>query len=469
MLLSEAAEWAGIRLPGSYSLCKIFDRGKRGIIMPRKSPIISVALFLSGLIFISPLSADNGNYRNFLVGDRAAGMGGAVVASTADLDACYYNPAGLGRVSGSRISLSASLYGIYRVRVNEGLGPGESYKTHAFESIPSTFGSILKVSDRLALAISAFTPDQIDYDSQSSFERQPYRTGMLQSDYYATTVDDTLMWIGPSLGWKVTPRFSIGCGAYVAYRTSVRRQSWSYLYTNESDNSIVEVLSRQYSIDYSNYGLLGLFGGQYFLTDEISVGVTVQTPTVNLTGDGEVLYSASLGGSGNDELFHAENMESKNKIPARISGGISYREPGHYGFEVDVSYHFPTSYTELSGDDIWSGDPVTLNVRKEPVTNVNLGAEYYLLENHPLRLGFFTNLSSAPYPDLDSAASGEDVDMYGASASAGYETEHSTFTLGLNYVWGKGKCLGFGQDFQPVVVDVRESYIFVFLASAYIF
>jgi len=59
------------------------------------------------------IRADNGNYQNYLVGDRAAGMGGAVTASTNNLDACYYNPSGLANVTGSRISLSVSLYGIY--------------------------------------------------------------------------------------------------------------------------------------------------------------------------------------------------------------------------------------------------------------------------------------------------------------------------------------------------------------------
>jgi len=161
-----------------------------------------------------PLSirADNGNYQNYLVGDRAAGMGGAVTASTNDLDACYYNPSGLANVTGSRIALSVSLYGIYRIRVKDGLGPNESYKCRAFESIPSTFGSILKVSDTLALAFAVFTPDEVNFHTQQSFERLPYQPGIVRSDYYANNIDDSTNWIGPSLGFKASPRLSIGCG-----------------------------------------------------------------------------------------------------------------------------------------------------------------------------------------------------------------------------------------------------------------
>ena len=39
--------------------------------------------------------ADDGHYQNFLVGERAAGMGGAFTAIANDPSGTYYNPAGL--------------------------------------------------------------------------------------------------------------------------------------------------------------------------------------------------------------------------------------------------------------------------------------------------------------------------------------------------------------------------------------
>lgn len=432
--------------------------------------LLSITATLLSIIISPLLRADNGNYQNYLVGDRAAGMGGAVVASTNDLDACYYNPAGLANVTGSRIALSVSLYGVYRIWIEEGLGPGESYSSREFESIPSTFGSILKVSDELSLAFAVFTPDKIYFNTQRSFERQPFKDDILRSDYYAVTLDDSTIWVGPSLGWNAGARLSLGGGVYFVYRSLNDKQDWTYLFTAEDGNEVVRVLSRQELIDYNNYSLLGLFGARYALTDTFSLGITVQTPTINLFGDGQLFQGASLGSPEDDFLISADNMKTRNQIPTKLTVGAAYQNPRVFTLEADLTYHFPTSYTEMWGRDIWSGEMVEINTRKKGVLNLNLGGEYYILRNYPFRAGFFTNLSSSPDVDPDeSVIEGEKIDMYGVSASIGNESEHTTFNVGINYVWGSGDTLGIGDDFQPVSVSSRESYLFLFLSSAYIF
>ena len=438
--------------------------------MNLKITIAGLAFFL--IICGWPLSirADNGNYQNYLVGDRAAGMGGAVTASTNDLDACYYNPAGLANVIGSRIALSVSLYGIYRIRVKDGLGPNESYKCRAFESIPSTFGSILKVSDTLALAFAVFTPDEVNFNTQQSFERLPYQPGIVRSDYYANNIDDATSWIGPSLGFKASPRLSIGCGVYLVYRTVNSSQDWTYLYTKQDGNEIVKVGARQYRYEYSNYSLMGLAGAQYSVTDNISLGLTIFSPTLNLAGKGSVFYGASLEDPDQSYLYSANDMRSNNRVPTKIVFGAAYIRRGGFTVEADLSYHFPTSYTELRGQDIWSSEEIRMDIKREAVVNLNLGGEYYIVENYPLRAGVFTNLSSSSSLDPEKPqVNGEKTDMYGISASIGNESEHTTINFGVNYVWGKGKILGFDEDFQPLEVSARESYLFVFISSAYIF
>ncbi len=438
--------------------------------MKLKVVITGIVSFLPLISLSFSLFADNGNYQDFLVGDRAAGMGGAVAASTNDLDACYYNPGGLANVTGSRIALSVSLYGIYRLSVADGLGPHESYHSREFESIPSTFGSILKASDTLALAFAVFTPDEITYNTQQSFEKQPYLPGLYRSDYYASSLDDATTWIGPSLGFKAGDRISLGCGIYLVYRSLNNNQNWTYLYTTGDGQEVVRVGSRQYRYNYTNYGLLGVFGAQYALTDNVSLGLTVYTPTVNLTGEGSLFYGVSLGDPEEDTLVTADNMTSKNQVPTEIIASAAYRKPKQFTIGVDLSYHLPTSYTELQGRDTWSGEEIRIETRREPVVNLNLGGEYYVVKNYPLRAGFFTNLSSSPPVDAEDPRVGkENIDMYGVSASVGNESEHTTINVGVNYVWGKGRTLGIGDNFQPVDVAARESYLFLFLSSAYIF
>lgn len=421
-------------------------------------------------LFPSSLPGDDTNYQNFLVGDRAAGMGGAVTATTADLDACYYNPAGLAGVTGSRIALSVSLYGIQSYRIKDGLGPGEDFKARQFETIPSTFGSILKASDDLALAFAVFTPDELNSNISHSFERRPDRPGVERSDYYSATLDDSTIWIGPSLGWRVGERLKVGAGAYLVYRSLVDKQNWAYLYTTADTREVVEVLTRVYNVDYTNYGLLGVLGAQYDLNEEFALGALVQTPSWNIAGDGELLYAVSLGSPESDQLVQAKNMKSRNNLPARFILGAAWRKAGIFTLEGNLSYHLPTSYQPLSGEDDWTGQPVTTKLRRKSVVNFNLGGEYYVAENYPLRAGVFSNLSSSPGVDeSDPAGSQEKIDMYGVSFSFGNESEHTTISVGVNYVWGKGKTVGIGENFQSTVVDQRESHLFLFLSSAYIF
>ncbi|MDP8236665.1 MAG: outer membrane protein transport protein [Candidatus Erginobacter occultus] len=437
-----------------------------------RSRIFSLGFLSLLLTWLFPVSlpADDTNYQNYLVGDRAAGMGGAVAATTADLDACYYNPAGLADVSGSRVALSVSLYGIQSYRLKDGLGPGEDLKARQFETIPSTFGSILKASDDLALAFAVLTPDSLNSNISHSFERRPDRPGVERSDYYDATLDDSTLWIGPSLGWRAGERLKVGAGVYVVYRSLVDKQDWAYLYTTSDTREVVEVRTRVYNINYTNYGLLGMAGTQYELSEEFVLGAVVQTPTWNITGDGELLYAVSLGSPEDDQLIQAKNMKSRNNLPAKFSLGAAWRKAGLFTLEGNLSYHLPTSYQLLAGEDVWTGRPVTTELRRKGVVNFNLGGEYRLAGNYPLRAGIFTNLSSSPGIDeSDPAGSQEKIDMYGVSFSVGNESEHTTISLGVNYVWGKGETVGIGEDFQPTVVDQRESHLFLFLSSAYIF
>lgn len=438
--------------------------------MRSKRFALGVLCFLLFWLFPAFLPADDTNYQNFLMGDRAAGMGGAVTASTADLDACYYNPAGLAAVIGSRIALSVSLYGIQSYRISDGLGPDEDFQARQFESIPSTFGSILKASDDLALAFAVFTPDKLNANVRHSFERRPDSPGVERSDYYSATNDDSTTWIGPSLGWRAGERLKLGAGAYLVYRSLVDKQDWSYLYTTAGTSEVIRVLTRVYNIDYTNYSLLGIVGAQYDISDEVVLGAMVQTPSWNLSGRGEVLYAVSLGSPESDQLIQAKDMESRNRIPTKISLGAAWRKPRLFTLEGNCSYHLPTSSRPLTGEDTWTGLPVSFRLTREGVVNFNLGGEYYVRENYPVRAGVFTNLSSSPGVDQsDPEGSRDEIDMYGVSFSVGNESEHTTISVGVNYVWGKGKTLGVGENFQPTVVDEREAHLFVFLSSAYIF
>src|ERR1035437_870784 len=103
-----------------------------------------------GLVMASAAWATDSRYQTYIVGDRAAGMGGAVVSIADSVDACYYNPAGLTQVKSSTVSLSANLYGFQLYHVENGLLPGENVQGDSFVTIPSTMGGIWKYGPDLS-------------------------------------------------------------------------------------------------------------------------------------------------------------------------------------------------------------------------------------------------------------------------------------------------------------------------------
>lgn len=414
------------------------------------------------------LRADDGNYQNYIIGERASGMGGAVAASSEDLDGVYYNPAGLAGIDANRLSLSTNLYGFFKLEVTDGLGPGKDYKIREFEAIPTAFGSILNVSEILTLAFSVLVPDNVKYNHQQTYTRLPTPDYLLfQSEYFSYSIDDQTLWIGPSLGVRLGEDWSIGASAFLVYRSMVNKQDWSYLITR-GDYEKVSVSTRHYDLDYSSYGVLALLGARWDATDRLSLALVVQPPSVHISGDGEFTYTSNFDRP-DDRIVHAPDLDVNNKIPAKVVLGAAWHREKEYCLGLDLSYHLPTSFILLEGDDDWSGGEISRRVRRRSVFNVNLGGEYYAASGYPLRAGFFTNLSSAHHPDPSLPGSPEKIDMYGVTASVGSESEHTTINVGVNYVWGSGKTLGVSDNLDYSVVDVRESYLFLFLSSTYIF
>ncbi len=223
---------------------------------------------------------------------------------------------------------------------------------------------------------------------------------------------------------------------------------------------------------YNDLSLLSVLGTRYNLSNTWAVALTVQTPTVHLSGSGEFLYKEITpdGIAG----VYIKHGDTRNSLPTTIRVGLGCRVPQEYAFGLDLSYHFPTSFNRLAGDD-QDGIRRYYHLRRLGTTNVNLGGEYYIKERYPLRLGFFTNLSSAPKVDIEDPnwEYPPHIDKYGITLSVGRETEHTTLNMGINYVWGKGDF--FGYEFTPdskletIKVKAEESYLYIFLASSYLF
>ena len=83
--------------------------------------LVGVVLVLAG--GVARAQGIESNFRPYLVGGRAAGMGGAFTALADDGSGGYYNPGGLAFVPASSLSFSLNAYGLVGGRVTDALEP----------------------------------------------------------------------------------------------------------------------------------------------------------------------------------------------------------------------------------------------------------------------------------------------------------------------------------------------------------
>ena len=76
------------------------------------------------------------NFKPYVVGGRAAGMGGAFTALADDGSGGYYNPGGLAFARSSSVSFSLNVYGFAGGTVKDALGDGQDFVYRDLQDLP---------------------------------------------------------------------------------------------------------------------------------------------------------------------------------------------------------------------------------------------------------------------------------------------------------------------------------------------
>jgi hypothetical protein len=401
-------------------------------------------------------AAGEANYQPFVVGERAAGMGGAVAATADGMDACFYNPAGLGGEMRDSLSVNATLYGIQKYETKDAAFPGEDLKVSSFATIPTGLSAVRRLKDGTAAAFSVFVPSQSKAREIQSFPDRQH--------YYNYSQDEQTLQMGLSLGHVVNDRLAIGASVFGVYQTASEFQNlyWGdYAYTYTAN------------YQYSVIGVVGVLGVQYRLADEWSAGLVCTTPSATLSGEGRIQVSEVLGDAeaADAGAVYYDDLDADNGLPAQVRAGIGWRRPDTGSFGLDVTHHGSRAFDWMDGSR--DGERVVIRHQREAVTDMQMGGEVIFRKRYPLRAGFFTSFSSAPDLDPENASMPKQIDLYGVNLGAGIIGDNVIINFGLSQVWGSGK--GFGTRFdedgylQTVVVRSRENALYAFASTTYRF
>ena len=379
--------------------------------------------------------ADPYHYSDSLIGERAAGMGGAFTAISDDPSGAYYNPAGMANARYDSLSLSLSIYQL-RYRTVENYRDGKDLTQSAFNVIGATTGTLMRFGEWTA-AFTVAVPESNEQSAQFVTEKEhPYL-------YIDISNKSQEMFAGPSVAYRLHPAFAIGATLYAYYRTEYENRSELTELNGRFDHS-VNVAERAF------IGFTPILGVWIRPHPMIQAGLRIRSAfparsktrfrTIHTTNDPQ------------DKPIHISNrtISESIEIPFSFRAGVAFQPYMNTTFVADVTIHDQTNRELADG-------PVKLDA----IGNVNLGFEQRFRRWYFLRAGMYTDFSSAPKPSRSREGMPTAIDFYGITAAFGWENAFTTSMLGLNAAMGGGH-----EVVQERRLGVKEWYLGLLYAGS---
>jgi hypothetical protein len=476
--------------------------------------LIGIALATAVAACSLAASADVTNYQKYVIGERALGMGGAQTAAVNDPMSCLYNPAGMVFAASSMVSASKSIYSMDYRFIEGGFVPSVEKGVDAVSldqendlTLPSTLALMVRFGPRLykggpkqhAFGISVLTPYQ---DSFTLTGRWKGQENLRNKENYSLSESSTVVWTGASYAYLVNDKLGLGASVFLSNSSWSRRMNSSrfqdkggtdvcglsrcgYMEFKESafDSNVVSLLF-QLGVMWNphenwRFGFMArspsiLLGDLYFFTTEGSLDQTSGTAWVENTGDDYVEYRSDDYG-----------VQVAEYEPASLRAGYAFLWDRLLTIDFDTTVYLPVTYHRIRGDPVrerfdkataqgddtaspeWLDQGIVRKVEREPVVNLNLGAEAIIDESWTVRAGLFTNFSSAPALTRSALPQLTRMNMYGASLSLGFQSEGYDITIGAMGSLGTGEASVFHFDagpeekWQPAPTEERVIYVFI--------
>ena len=431
---------------------------------------IVFALLING-IFITPAWAQT-SYQPYVLGLRTAGMGGSAVALGHDSASPWLNPAGVAG-GGGQLALSANAGVLrlenapdfYSLSANSPNAPTEGTESDRTSSEFSLFPTSILYTAAFGdhvVGLSLITPYQSAISEFTNFVIDR-GTGPSLSDLSVRQGEVRLNDFGIVYGYDFGVG-RVGFSGFLRYSTlRLAFDSQSIVYSIASADLSVTPFSltdaaESLDIDLIAGVQLGPFSG-------FSFGLTVQAPSIHLTGGWEASTTQYSASTITDSVEFVDRQirdgDYEVRLPLTLRLGIGYERPRSFALSADISLFFPVSeFDRLSGIQrtrVLSNDPdgsalpppqeIAIKAEQELVINANVGVEVYLGRRFALRAGFFTDFSNQVDLPAEGARTGADVglsrvDRFGGTLGIGYEGDLAQFQLSLVYLGGLGTVIG---------------------------
>lgn len=402
------------------------------------------------------VQADEYHYTNILIGDRASGMGGAYTAVSDDPSGLYYNPAGIAYARSSSLSASVNAYQTTNTTYKSALGGSRDWTRSSSSLLPNFFG-IVQPLGKGVFGFSYAVPDNVSEDQDQVFSGFPSALSGYTINNYTINFnfDDATYKLGPSYAVALNERVSVGMTLYYHYRDMQFIQN-EYVNLSDGTTELRERTSRYR--ESSEHGLQPSFGLMWSAGERLALGMMLSK---------NFIFDSQTNEQGSYSLIDHTQQEVLDDVGPSIVGHDDQRE---FPLQVRLgAAWFHSSRLLLSADLMHNTAHDYLfggnTYRREAVTDMAVGAEYYLSNTLALRGGFYTSYANTPEIGPGSLNQEENVDNIGLTASISRYTRNSSLSFGMGYGMGSGRAQLFANN--PRWQEVESSSLTVFLSTSY--
>ncbi len=363
-------------------------------------------------------------------GVASMGMGMAGIGKADDLAAIYHNPAGLATQKGTNLYVDVAGIGPRATYTRPGFA-GEDNKSDLIPvplmAVASDFGGRL---DQIIVAFAVNAPFGLrnEYDATG-----PQR-------YLSTNISLATAYVGPYVGWQLSPQLAVGAGVQYVYATAEIEQRINY------GGALNPALNENQAYDgnllidnASDHGVAANIGLLWKPTEQVQLGLSWHSGIdLNIDGDATLTIPAAVTQiSGGLMQSLSTQGQTTVSLPQTLGAGVAFQPLSALTIVADVNWINWSVYKNIdfTFDQNTPYFPDKENPRDwEDSIALRLGAEYLVTEQIALRAGYLFDQSPIP------------TDSLGPELPTG---DRNGITFGAGYQW------------ERFAVDVAYAHLFI--------
>jgi long-chain fatty acid transport protein len=398
-------------------------------------------------VLLLPLTGQAAGFEKpVMFSGKWAPLGGAATAAVRGAESVFFNPAGLGGISGREMTLDASPTSA------QFSGPVATTKVETGEQTFSPVAGAFfatGITDQLGFGLGVYSSaganssyTDLDY-SGAQMGLSSDESSLVDLSNYSDAFDLLKPDIGtelkfiefsPALGFKLSDSLRVG----VAWRALLVSGALHSGKVKEASAPVNAVLVNALLGDLSGTSLTGWRAGlQYTPADDFGLGLSVRGP-MSFTLEGTTSGVVEAGSQSWPEVYDLQEGEvtAKTGLPLQASAGAFVKFGGHWTLfpEYTFTQYSSNQKIELSGSvilpDELTGEEVALSdlmLEWKDQHSAKLGVQYDWSDRTAIRAGYIYTTAVPP------------ADRSRATSSAPGVTQTITVGLGFsNLDWGLG-------------------------------